>query len=122
MSELKQTEILKVIVGSQAHGLATDESDWDYRGVFVVPTVEILKIGGNIKNTNWIEGDVDSTRWEIGHFLNMAVHCNPTVLETFLAPKVDINAANWTDENVIDWGEELRKLFPYVWNSNDVKN
>lgn len=34
--------ILKVIVGSQAHGLATPASDFDYRGVFVVPTKEIL--------------------------------------------------------------------------------
>jgi len=109
-------QILKVIVGSQAHGLATPESDFDYRGVFIVPTSEILRLGGYCKNTSWIEGKEDDTSWEIGHFLNMATHCNPTVLETFLAPTVPTPIQNAA------FGLKLQELFPYVWNSNDVKN
>lgn len=105
-------EILKTLVGSQAHGLANAESDFDYRAVFVVPTSEFLKIGGNYKTTSWIEGKEDNTSWEIAHFLNMAVHCNPTILEVFLAPEIESN----------DFGKELRDLFPYVWNSHDVMN
>lgn len=110
--------ILKTIVGSQAHGLATKDSDYDYRGVFVVPTVELLKLGNTTRTTSWIEGDNDNTSWEIGHFLNMATHCNPTVIETFLAPlaETDINAK----ETII--GEQLRELFPHVWNSTGVKD
>ena len=104
--------ILKVLVGSQAHGLADENSDFDYRGVFVMPTSEILKIGGTTENTHWIEGKVDDTSWEIGHFLKLAVHCNPTILETFLSPVI-----TETEE-----GKELRALFPYIWNTNDVRN
>lgn len=104
--------ILKVIVGSQAHGLATPESDFDYRGVFVVPTAEILKLGNIKQNTNWIEGTDDDTSWEIGHFLNLATHCNPTILETFLAPIKESTP----------WGLSLTTLFPYIWNSTDVMN
>ncbi|MBI2020193.1 nucleotidyltransferase domain-containing protein [Candidatus Daviesbacteria bacterium] len=37
-----QTLILKVLVGSKAHGLANKDSDTDYRGVFVESTSEIL--------------------------------------------------------------------------------
>lgn len=118
-------QILKVIVGSQAHGLATPESDFDYRGVFVVPTTELLKLGGVTQQTNWIEGKEDNTSWEIGHFLNMATHCNPTILETFLAPEVtelyqeyDISIRGL----YISFADELRNLFPYVWNSIDVMN
>ena len=48
-------KILKVIVGSHAHGLATSKSDFDYRGVFVVPTVDLLKIGPKTKETRWIK-------------------------------------------------------------------
>ncbi len=59
------TTILKVVVGSQAHGLATPESDFDYRGVFVVPTAEILSLNGTTKTTNWIEGKDDDTSWEL---------------------------------------------------------
>lgn len=110
------TNILKVIVGSKAHGLATPESDTDYRGVFVVPTVELLKIGGeNIQHTSWIEGKEDDTSWEIGKFLLMAVKCNPTVLETFLAPQYP---ARITRDYTL--GDELQDLFQYVWNSDYV--
>jgi len=111
MSE--KTEILKTIVGSQAHGLANKDSDFDYRGVFVIPTSELLKLGGeNLKHTAWIEGKEDDTAWEVGKFLFMATKCNPTVLETFLAPVKTSSPL----------GDEMRGLFQYVWNSNDVKN
>lgn len=103
-------QLLKVIVGSQAHGLSTPESDFDYRGVFVMPTSEIIGLGGAIKHTNWIEGNVDDTSFEIGHFLFLATKCNPTILETFLAPVVET-----TPE-----GDELRSLFPHLWNSKAV--
>lgn len=104
--------LLKVIVGSQAHGLATADSDFDYRGVFAVPTSQMLKIGADIKNSTWIEGKEDDTAWEVSKFLLMAAKSNPTVLETFLAPISTIQ----------DEGSLLRDLFPHVWNSNDVMN
>lgn len=108
----KGKTILKVIVGSHAHGLVTPNSDIDYRGVFVQPTSEILRIGGTAKNTHAIQGIVDDTMWEIGHFLNYATKCNPTILETFLAP---VHESDLT-------GELMRDLFPYVWNATGVKN
>lgn len=105
--------ILKALVGSQAHGLATPESDFDYRGVFVVPTQDLLRLGGSgSRTTSWIEGKDDDTSWELGHFLHLATKCNPTILEAFLAPAVE------ADED----GTELRDLFPHVWNSRDVAN
>lgn len=105
-------QILKVLVGSQAHGLATPESDFDYRGVFVAPTRALLTIGTPYSTTSWIEGKEDNTSWEIGHFLHLATKCNPTILETFLAPVVETTP----------WGTELRGLFRHVWNSTDVMN
>ena len=111
--------ILKVIVGSQAHGLANENSDFDYRGVFVVPTKEILKLGNKIHDTSWVEGKDDDTSWEIGHFLNLASHCNPTILETFLAPLANPNAN--TEPGIgSTWADELRALFPHIWNSKAV--
>ena len=104
--------ILRTLVGSQAHGLANEDSDYDYRGVFVIPTEEILALGRSIKQTDWIEGKNDDTSWEIGHFLNLATKCNPTILEVFLSPVIDE-----TEE-----GKRLRELFPYVWNSQYVRD
>jgi len=120
MREGELNTILKVLVGSRAHGLHTDQSDYDYRGVFVQPTADILKLGGTLKQTSWIEGrepneagkKEDDTAWEIGHFLNLATHCNPTILEVFAAPIVEA-----TEE-----GKELQALFPYIWNPKAVRD
>lgn len=113
-------DILKVVVGSTAHGLANKDSDVDYRGVFVVPTSEILSIGPHHDETRWIEGKEDDTSWEIGKFLLMATKCNPTVLECFVAPIAENGPRVGTREAT--YGGELRLLFPYVWNSQYVKD
>lgn len=108
--------IFKATVGSQAHGLATPESDFDYRGVFIVPTESILSLGSNTKTTHWIEGKDDDTAWEIGHFLHLATKCNPTILEVFLSPISEVS------DDMKPWAEELRALFPYIWNSQYVRD
>ena len=108
--------LFKCIVGSQSHGLATPESDFDYRGVFVVSTGEILKLGSSLKQTSWIEGKDDDTSWEIGHFLHLATKCNPTILEAFLAPITETGEGQEGDV------ARLRELFPYIWNSQYVRD
>jgi predicted nucleotidyltransferase len=110
--------ILKVLVGSRAHGLHTENSDFDYRGVFVLPTERLFQLGSKIDQTSWIEppkdtpGKIDDTTWEIQKFLLLATKCNPTILETFFSPPIYKN----------EWGTRLIELFPHVWNSEDVKN
>ena len=113
------TTILEVLVGSQAHGLATPDSDYDYRGVFLQPTSALLTLGSKPTQTNWIENDrdpagakQDNTSWELGHFLFLATKCNPTILEVFKAPIVQVSKA----------GHDLRALFPHVWNRDGVHN
>ena len=98
--------ILTVLTGSRAYGLETKDSDFDYHGVFVTPTRELLSIGSKPKQTRtWSESEEqDSVAWEVGHFLNLAIHCNPTVLETFVAPI----------EYATPYGHQLRELFPLV--------
>lgn len=110
-------QILKVLVGSHAHGLATPESDYDYRAVFVQPTSEILGIGGKTVSNQWIEGDVDNTAYEVGHFLFLATKSNPTILETFVAPRVSSS-----DPRSSLFGDALRQLGPYVWDSHAALN
>ena len=80
--------------------------------MFVVPTSEILKVGGSVDQTSWIDGAVDDTQWELSKFLMLSTKSNPTVLETFLAPVKEGS----------EWSDEIRALFPHIWNSADVKN
>ena len=109
---MKKT-ILKTLVGSRAHGLHKPESDFDFRGVYVVPTSEILSLGYKEKGVSWVEGEKeDQTAYEVHHFLNLAVHSNPSILEVLASPVQEI-----TEE-----GQRLKALFPYVWNSKDVYN
>lgn len=111
-----QRTILQVLVGSKAHKLDNPDSDRDIRGVFLIPTKEILKINAPKVTTNWKEGDTkeaeDNTMWELGHFLFLATKCNPTILEVFAAPIVETT----------DIGDSLRKLFPRIWNSRGVRD
>lgn len=97
--------IMKVLVGSRAHGLAEAASDADYRGVFVIPTAEFFRLGFKYQATRWIEGPEDATYWEIGELLSLATHGHPLVLEALLAPAIEMD----------DWGRELRALFPALW-------
>lgn len=120
MTTEKTYPLLKVIVGSQAHGLATPESDTDYRAVYALETNKILSLGYKYSGSQWVEGEnEDNTAWEIGHFLNMALQCNPTILEVFLAPEVKIPIDEkdvWTYRvNYLNYAQTLRELFPFIW-------
>ncbi len=107
-----KTDILRVLVGSRAHGLAREDSDWDYRGIYVARTRDLLALGVKNHKTSWAEGkEVDDTSQEIGHFLNLAIHSNPTVLEVLVAPVQE-------PKTVI--GCELRGLFSALWSSEAV--
>lgn len=95
--------LTKVVVGSRLHGLHTETSDWDYRGVHIHPLAQVLSPFKTIKNTTWIEGDEDNTSYELADFCKGAVHGNATYLEVFFSDKVisttpiiDEMRANWT--------------------------
>lgn len=108
--------ILKVLVGSRSHGLHNSDSDYDWRGVFVSPTSEILKLGAKYKPNSFLEGKNDQTMYEIGHFLHLATKCNPSILEVFKAPKQPIAYTKNEIEKTDVWGRKLIDLFPYIWN------
>ena len=47
--------ILKVVVGSHAHGLAGPESDKDFRSVFILPTAELFRVGFKYQGTRMMK-------------------------------------------------------------------
>jgi len=98
--------ILKVLVGSHAHGLASKESDRDYRRVYVIPTEDLFQLGFKYPGTQWTKEDGDETAREVGQFLLLATQGHPLVLETLLAPVITADT----------WGEQLRELLPALWS------
>lgn len=105
-------EILKVITGSRAYGLATEKSDTDYRGVFVISTRDILKLTKTRQTVSKLNGKEDDVAHELEKFLFLAIKSNPSILDVFASPVVMRTLE----------GNELRKLFPYVWSSKYVKD
>jgi uncharacterized protein len=80
------------VVGSQAYGLATPESDIDRLGVFVAPLYEVLSLSG-VNHETRVGKDMigDWTDHEVGKFLRLCTQANPTVMELL-----------WLDEYLIE--------------------
>ena len=107
-------ELLTVLVGSRAHGLATETSDYDYHSVYALPYVERVKkeLGMGGPKPVWsVDRGNDHTLHEIGEFLRLSLKCSPTILECFVAPVKFAQGIGWS----------IPDLFPYVWNSDGVK-
>ena len=102
--------ILRVLVGSQAHGLATAKSDQDFRSVYVMPTEKLFYLDFKYPSTRWAKTEGDETAWEVGQFLMLATQCHPHILETLLAPVITID----------QWGNQLRSLFPALWSPDQA--
>ena len=105
VNTLQRHAILKVLVGSQAHGLPSPVSDQDFRGVYVIPTETIFRLDFKYPKSSWQKENGDETSWEVGEFLSLAIQSHPLILETFLAPVVTKD----------EWGSELLSLFRFVW-------
>lgn len=67
--------------GSRAYGLATVESDVDYRGCYVVPTRDLFRLV--TPQETYDRHDPDVALHEVGKLLRLASAANPTVLEVF---------------------------------------
>ena len=80
--------ITKVLVGSRLHGLHTETSDYDFRGIHIHDLKSKLSPFKTLKNTTWIEGDEDNTSYELADFCKQAVHGNATILEVFFSDQV----------------------------------
>jgi hypothetical protein len=102
-------QLLKVLVGSRAHGLSNENSDYDYRSVHILQTSDLLSLDYKSED---VKGSDCNVSYEIGHFLHLALECNPTILEVFKAPII-------SEDNYVATigatGYKLRSLFPYVW-------
>lgn len=91
--------ILEVVVGSRLHNLYNEQSDFDYRGIFMHPVTDLISPFKKIKNTSWIEGDIDNTAYELRDFCKLATHGNPTILEILWSNQI---------KETSPLGEELR--------------
>lgn len=77
--------LLGGVAGSRAHGTAHSGSDYDFRGVYLVPTRQIVGLSGYEEHLNLKEPDTQS--YELSKFLSLVLSANPTVLEVLWLPE-----------------------------------
>jgi len=94
--------LTKVVVGSRLHGLNSDNSDYDYRGIHIHDLKDMLSPFKTLKNTMWIEGDEDNTSYELADFCKQAVHGNATILEVFFSNQI-VETTDIADELRANW-------------------
>lgn len=97
-----QIQVAKVIVGSRLHGLHTPESDYDYRGIHLHSLKDKLSPFKNLKNTSWIEGDVDNTSYELSDFCKGVTKGNATYWEVFFSNQVEYTS-DLHKEMILNW-------------------
>lgn len=73
--------ILEGVVGSQAYGLDTEDSDEDRLGAFVAPLDELVGLGWNNHRDTVTTKDPDGAWHEAGKLCRLALKCNPTITE-----------------------------------------
>lgn len=91
--------IYKCIVGSRAYGLEGEDSDTDYRGIYLPPVELHWSLYGVPEQIE--REETQEQYWELQRFLVLALKANPNVLECLYTPLV---------EKVTPLGEELLQM------------
>lgn len=81
LCDVPGTPCLVGVGGSRAYGLATVDSDTDYRGCYVAPTRAFF--GLHYPTETYDRHDPDVALHEVGKLMRLASAANPTILEVF---------------------------------------
>lgn len=84
---LYERVIYRCVIGSQAYGLAGEESDIDRRGIYLPPADLHWSLHGMPDQLE--NDDTQEAYWEIQKFLVLALKANPNVLECLYTPMVE---------------------------------
>lgn len=85
-SALRPNVVLEAVVGSRAWGLANEDSDFDHRGLFVLPFPWGARPG--VTPEDLVSADGSSTYWEVGKVVTNALRADPNTLELLFVANV----------------------------------
>src|SRR5262245_14297216 len=87
-ADLRSFVIYRVLLGSRAFGLATEQSDEDRRGVFLPPAELTWALVKPPEQIDFSSEGVEEVDWELEKFLRLALQANPNILEMLWSPVV----------------------------------
>lgn len=73
--------LYRYIRGSHCHGIATERSDTDWGGVFLMDNEALMTVIPGIYRDELADSRHDDTMWELNKFTQLLTTSNPTVLE-----------------------------------------
>jgi predicted nucleotidyltransferase len=74
--------IVNAVVGSTAYGMATPTSDKDELGIYVARMNDVLGLStAQVVTDSKHDTDPDYTLHEVGKYMELALKCNPSILE-----------------------------------------
>jgi hypothetical protein len=83
--EALNLKIFEVIAGSHAYGTSTPQSDTDTRGLFIQPLASRLSL---LERVDEVSDDTQDTKfYELRKFVELALKCNPNIIELFWTPE-----------------------------------
>lgn len=81
--------LVKHYAGSHAYGTALPTSDVDFRGIFCAEPINIRTPFFPVREVE--DGNEEDTKfYELGHFVKLAIDCNPNIVETLWVDRQDI--------------------------------
>jgi predicted nucleotidyltransferase len=96
--------LLSGVVGSTAFGLARPGSDTDRLGIFIRPTPEFFRIGSQHQDS-LVTTAPDVTLHEVGKYVNLALKCNPTIMDLMYLEEYE--QQSWEGEWLVDIREDF---------------
>ena len=80
--EMGVTVLYSLESGSRCWGFASADSDYDVRFVYVRPLNDYLRLEGVRDTIEWrLDDEFDVAGWDLGKFLRLMRHSNPTAFE-----------------------------------------
>lgn len=82
--------------GSRSHNCQISTSDWDFSGVYIVPTMDLFRLKP-IKDTIQKEGEEkpDYSFHEVGKFCDLLLKGNPGILEMLFTENLQMKTKDW---------------------------
>lgn len=116
MKVLERDVVLKALVGSHNYGLATKESDKDYK-VFVLPTFEELYKGQQFAKSIITETE-DNDIHDVRKLSDLFFKANVNFLEVLASTELIIPKGYEEIEEIVSMKKEIFKMnIPYLYNS-----
>lgn len=98
--DLQKSTIFLTLVGSRAYGFHNQDSDYDYRGICIPPLNSYIgiipKFNQIVDKITWkkfpdlLPSDADLQIMEISKFVELAIQCNPSIIEILFSDESSI--------------------------------